>query len=291
MEEEEIIYFNHLDFRDTMKKPIKICVTGGKGGTGKTLVAINLAVMFRDNGKKILLLDGDVENPNTYLLLGTDLENGENVHFFIPKVNEDKCTKCGLCAKNCASNAILFVKDAYPIIIPNVCSGCKLCYKICPVNAIEENSKIIGKIYEKKLENMALLFDIIIYDTAPGAHCDVEKLIKEADLVIPVTEPTPFGKLDLMRIIELIELMEKKYKVIINRSSLLGFKDDFIKDLKKKKIDILGEIPLDQEIVNSYCQGIPLMAKNSPYDMESPGAKAFENIFSKLNEWVKDYGK
>jgi len=291
VEEEEIIYFNHLDFRDTMKKPIKICVTGGKGGTGKTLVAINLAVMFRDNGKKILLLDGDVENPNTYLLLGTDLENGENVHFFIPKVNEDKCTKCGLCAKNCASNAILFVKDAYPIIIPNVCSGCKLCYKICPVNAIEENSKIIGKIYEKKLENMALLFDIIIYDTAPGAHCDVEKLIKEADLVIPVTEPTPFGKLDLMRIIELIELMEKKYKVIINRSSLLGFKDDFIKDLKKKKIDILGEIPLDQEIVNSYCQGIPLMAKNSPYDMESPGAKAFENIFSKLNEWVKDYGK
>ena len=118
MEEEEIIYFNHLDFRDTMKKPIKICVTGGKGGTGKTLVAINLAVMFRDNGKKILLLDGDVENPNTYLLLGTDLEDGKNVHFFIPKVNEDKCTKCGLCAKNCASNAILFVKDAYPIIIP-----------------------------------------------------------------------------------------------------------------------------------------------------------------------------
>ncbi len=323
MEEEEIIYFNHLDFRDTMKKPIKICVTGGKGGTGKTLVAINLAVMFRDNGKKILLLDGDVENPNTYLLLGTDLENGENVHFFIPKVNEDKCTKCGLCAKNCASNAILFVKDAYPIIIPNVCSGCKLCYKICPVNAIEENSKIIGKIYEKKLENMALFvgelkvsearsaviveeaisklnarleknndeFDIIIYDTAPGAHCDVEKLIKEADLVIPVTEPTPFGKLDLMRIIELIELMEKKYKVIINRSSLLGFKDDFIKELKEKKIDILGEIPLDQEIVNSYCQGIPLMAKNSPYDMESPGAKAFENIFSKLNEWVRDYSE
>jgi len=301
------------------QRPKVICVTGGKGGTGKTLVAVNLAIMFKNDGYKVLLIDGDVENPNTYLLLGGSLENKTEVPFFIPKIIEDKCTKCGLCAQNCAPHALLHIPDAFPIPILAVCSGCKLCYKICPEEAIEADSKVIGWTYSTRVNDLSLFigelkptearsativedlledlddiiekepdkFDIVVLDTAPGAHCDVEHLIKKADFVIPVTEPTKFGKLDLIRIIDLILLLKKDYRAIVNRSSLLGFRDEFLKELKEKKITVLGDIPLDDEIVNSYCQGIPLMEKNSDFDKNGAGYVAFKKLFANLKEWIQ----
>jgi len=300
-----------------MLKPKIICVTGGKGGTGKTLVAVNLAIMFKNWGYKVLLIDGDVENPNTFLLLNAKLKNKTEVLYFLPKIIEDKCTKCGLCAENCETNALLYIKDSYPIPISTVCSGCKLCYKICPTNAIEPDLKVIGWTYtasafnidlflgelkpaearsavivNKLMENLEKVlktepekYDIVILDTAPGAHCDVEELINGADLVIPVTEPTRFGKLDLLRIIELIDLLKKEYKAIVNRSSLLGYKEKFLKELEEKSIEVLGDIPLDEEIVSSYCQGIPLMEERSKFDRDGAGYKSFEKIFENLLKW------
>lgn len=293
-----------------------ICVTGGKGGTGKTLVAVNLAALFRNNGFKVLLIDGDVENPNTYLLMNGILENREEVPFFIPKFEEDKCNKCGLCAESCLAHALLFIKDAVPIPILNLCSGCKLCYKICPTKAILADSKIIGYLYKTQINRIDLLvgelipsetrsavivkalmgkldsfltenpnkYDIVIFDTAPGAHCDVEELIQHADYVIPVTEPTKFGKLDLLRIIELIKLLKKQYKVILNRSTLLGFKEQFLEELKQNSIQILGDIPLDKDIVQSYCAGTPLMSDNA-FDKNGEGYKAFLKIYENLIKW------
>lgn len=304
------------------KRPKIICVTGGKGGTGKTLVAVNLATMFKNENKNVLLIDGDVENPNTFLLLSGNLENKESVPFFKPKINEEKCTKCGLCAENCAPHALLHIKDTYPIPILNVCSGCRLCYKICPTDAIEEDYKIVGWIYSTYVAGISLLigelkptearsasivealmerltkiiqneltnFDIVILDTAPGAHCDVEMLIDKADNVIPVTEPTKFGKLDLLRIIELIELLNKDFRVIINRSSLLGYKDQFLKELEKTNIEVLGDIPLDDDIVSSYCQGEPLMDKNGEFK-GGPGYTSFQKIFENLQLWLNTKGE
>jgi MinD superfamily P-loop ATPase len=300
-----------------MVKPKIICVTGGKGGTGKTLVAVNLAIMFKNRGFKVLLIDGDVENPNTFLLLNAKLKNKTEVLYFLPKIIEEKCTKCGLCAENCETHALLYIKDSYPIPISTVCSGCKLCYKICPTNAIEPDLKVIGWTYTASAFNIDLFlgelkpaearsavivnklmgnlesvintepekYDVIVLDTAPGAHCDVEELINNADLVIPVTEPTRFGKLDLLRIIELINLLKKEYKAIVNRSSLLGYKEKFLKELEEKGIEILGDIPLDEEIVSSYCQGIPLMEEKSKFDRDGAGYKSFEKIFENLLKW------
>jgi len=300
-----------------MLKPKIICVTGGKGGTGKTLVAVNLAIMFKNRGYKVLLIDGDVENPNTFLLLNAKLKNKKKVLYFLPKIIEDKCTKCGLCAENCETHALLYIKDSYPIPISTVCSGCKLCYKICPTNAIEPDLKVIGWTYtasafnidlflgelkpaearsavivNKLMENLEKViktepekYDIVILDTAPGAHCDVEELINGADLVIPVTEPTRFGKLDLLRIVELIDLLKKEHKAIVNRSSLLGYKEKFLKELEEKHIEILGDIPLDEEIVSSYCKGIPLMDERSKFDRDGAGYKSFEKIFENLLKW------
>jgi len=300
-----------------MVKPKIICVTGGKGGTGKTVVAVNLATMFKNKGFKVLLIDGDVENPNTYLLLNGKLKNKTEVLYFLPKILEDKCNKCGLCAENCATHALLHIKDSIPIPISTVCSGCKLCYKICPTNAIEADLKVIGWIYTssafnidlflgelkpsearsavivktlmKKLEEVIKIdqnkYDVVILDTAPGAHCDVEELISQADLIIPVTEPTRFGKLDLLRIIELINLLKREYKVIVNRSSLLGYKDKFLLELEEKGIEILGDIPLDEDIVSSYCQGIPLMEISRNSDKNGAGYKSFNEIFENLLKW------
>jgi len=299
------------------KKPKIICVTGGKGGTGKTLVAVNLAVMLKNNGLRVILIDGDVENPNTFLLLNGNLENPKEVRFFKPKIIANKCTKCGLCAENCATHALLYVKDKVPIPVLTVCSGCKLCYKICPTGAIEEDSRVIGWTYRTKVSGISLLvgelkpsearsvaivedlldqldeilekepdkFDVVIIDTAPGAHCDVEELINKADYVIPVTEPTRFGKLDLLRIVELITLLRKEFKVIVNRSSLLGFKDEFLKDLRGNNLEILGDIPLDQDIVQSYCQGVPLMDNNGKFSKQGEGYQAFLEIYTNLVEW------
>lgn len=303
-----------------VKTPQIITITGGKGGTGKTLCAVNVATMFKNEGKNVLLIDGDVENPNTYLLLGGDLQNKKEVHFFKPTILEDKCTKCGLCAENCAPHALLYLKDAIPIPILSVCSGCKLCYKICPSGAIEADSKIIGWKYHSVVNEISLMigelkpsearsaavvdalledlenilkndpdrYDVVILDTAPGAHCDVELLLEKSDLVIPVTEPTKFGKIDLLRIIELIELLKKEYKVIVNRSSLLGYREQFLNDLKENNIEILGDIPLDNDVVKSYCQGIPLMDFKSNFDREGEAYKSFLNIFQNLNAWMQN---
>ena len=299
-------------------KPVIICVTGGKGGTGKTLVAVNLATMFKNEGYKTLLVDGDSENPNTYLLLGGELGNKKEVLFFKPSINEDKCTKCGLCAQNCVPHALLHVKDSFPIPILAVCSGCKLCYKICPVDAIEADYKTVGWIYELKEKGIDLLvgelkpgearsasviealledleykieqtkeeYDVVIIDTAPGAHCDVEELIEEADYVIPVTEPTRFGLTDLIRINELIELLHKEYRVIVNRSTLLGYKNQFFEDLDKLNLDILGKIPLHDEVVNSYCVGIPLMEEKKDNEDMGPAYSAFLDIYKNVKEWI-----
>src|SRR4030042_1934019 len=125
---------------------MKIAVTGGKGGTGKSMVATSLSVMYSKT-KKTMLVDADAECPNDHLMLSAKLKRYSYVYQTIPKWDFKKCTKCGKCASICKQNAIVFVKDKYPAFVKDVCIGCKACIVACPAHAITETKKEIGTIY------------------------------------------------------------------------------------------------------------------------------------------------
>lgn len=280
-----------------------IAVNGGKGGTGKTFVAINLAIYLQMQGFNVLLVDSDVENPNTNILLGMpeiDEEISDEVvpvHQFIPDFDEEKCTKCQKCSSVCRTHAIFQIKDNYPVLMSNMCSGCELCYKICPVDAIEYGRKEVGKIYFKKSAyenveykgNLDIMvgvmntgevravkiieeqfqyitklmstqnYDYIVLDQSPGAHCDVEFGLSQSDFAVSVTEPTPFGAHDLNRILQLGKILDKKSYIVLNRYNLADYEDEIIKIIEDNHAELIGKIPLDQNILEAYAQGIPFL--------------------------------
>jgi len=132
-----------------------IAISGGKGGVGKSTVAVLLANRFVKEGKKVILCDCDVECPNDYLLIGQKLKNPEKkVYTEFPKLNKKKCKKCGLCVKTCRSNAVFQVPGKYPIFIKDLCSGCGACWTVCPHKAIEVKKEETGKIYLNEISNL-----------------------------------------------------------------------------------------------------------------------------------------
>jgi len=131
----------------------KIAISGGKGGTGKSTVAVLLANKFVQEGKKVILADVDIECPNDYLLMGEKLARPkEKVFAEFPKLIKKKCTKCGLCAETCRSNAIFQPPGKYPIFIKDLCSGCGACWIVCPNKAIGIVKEEIGKIYLNEIQ-------------------------------------------------------------------------------------------------------------------------------------------
>ncbi len=297
----------------------KISVTGGKGGTGKTLIAVNLAVYYAQLGYKILLIDADVENPNSNILLGKSLTDTDvkraQIDMFVPQFSTDKCTKCGKCRDACYRHAILQFSDHFPSLMEPMCSGCTICQRVCPTDAISPGKRSIGSNYfiNNISDNLDLLvgelnpgeamsvlivenlieksyelhkeysYDIIITDTAPGAHCDVEKALSLADLTLCVTEPTPFGEHDLKRILRLIQLSGQNAEIILNRSTLTDYKEPILKVASDFNIKILGEIPIDNIVIEDYAKGTPFILDSR----EFPAKQAFLSILAIVEKKMK----
>ena len=274
---------------------MRIAITGGKGGTGKSMVATSLAVLYAKNNKT-LLVDADAECPNDHLLLGVKLKKASAVNQAIPKWNLKKCVKCGACASACQKNAIIFVAGKYPAFVSDVCIGCKACISSCSFGAITENKKEIGKIYigrnynvnlivgELKLGELAsgevvaelrkyaekanaqIKADFILIDSAAGVGCPVIASLVGTDYIIAVTEPTPSALHDLKRVLYLANHFKIKHGIVINKCDLSKkFALKIEKFAQDNTIPVIGRIPYAQDFVDSTIQMKLVVEINKDY--------------------------
>jgi len=286
---------------------MKIAITGGKGGTGKSMVATSLAVEFAKS-KKTALLDVDVECPNDHLLLSAKRKEFTKIYQTIPKWDFDKCTKCGKCASICKQNAIVFVKNKYPAFVKNICIGCKACIAVCPQHAISETKKKIGTVYtgknydvnlisgELKLGELAsgevvaevrrysgeinkkLQTEVTLIDSAAGIGCPVIASLVGADYIVAVTEPTPSALHDLKRVLYLADHFQIKHGIVINKYNLAEeFCLKIEKFAKKNNIAVIGKIPYQKDFVDSTIAMKPVIEINPNYQ------KIFQKIIKQIN--------
>ena len=265
----------------------KISVTGGKGGTGKSTIAVNLATLIARE-RKLVLADLDVEAPNDHVLLNASLENEEPVEIMLPFIVYPKCTRCGVCAQVCDTGAIILTREKLPFVIPRLCSGCRACYYACPYDAIVEGKRIIGYTYKTQVKiddivftlvtgvlregeehtppvvlaarkrAMTLVEDLLLVDTSAGTANHVSIALEDSKLVLAVTEPTPLGLHDLELILELSSTLGLESWVIVNRSTI-GDVSKVEEVAQKYNARIVAKIPYSREIVESYVKGVPIV--------------------------------
>jgi len=287
-----------------------ISVASGKGGTGKTTIAVNLALaLAKDKGKNVQFLDCDVEEPNAHLFLKPVITSSESVEIPVPKIDDEKCNYCGKCAEVCVFNAIAVTKNKV-LVFPGLCHGCGACALFCPEKAISEEGNKIGILEKGKAGSINFIHGrldigepmappiirkikkrinedsikgknnditnhhITIIDASPGTSCPVIEAVKDSDYTILVTEPTPFGLHDLVLAVEVLQKLKIPHGVVLNKCDIGDHKVE--EYCKKNNIPILLSIPLDKEIAVAYSKGIPIVKINSSYEQK------FSQLFKKI---------
>lgn len=267
-----------------MKAFPAIAIASGKGGTGKTTVAIHLAALLAAQGRAVQYLDCDVEEPNGHLFLKPKMERSESVGIPVPVVDAAQCTSCGKCAEVCEFNAIAMLKK--PLVFPELCHGCGACALVCPVGAIRETSRAIGVVETGRTGTIGFAQGrlnvgepmappliravkarrnpdaIALFDSPPGTSCPVVATVRDADLVVLVTEPTPFGLHDLALAVDTFRPMGKPMGVVVNRAD----DDRRVQDYcQAENLPVLAELPDDRRVAETYARG--------------------ELVFDRLPEW------
>ena len=266
-----------------------VTVASGKGGTGKTTVAVNLAMSLarcaEQDLSQPLYLDCDVEEPNAALFLNPTFVEQRQVGQMIPEIDSDRCTYCGRCAEVCQYHAIAVVGQKV-LVFPELCHGCGSCTLNCPVDAIHEVLDVMGTLERgqagridfaqgtlnvgeamavpviRQLKQWAIPDDAgerpVILDASPGSSCPVVETMRGADVVLMVTEPTPFGLHDLRLAVQVArDEMGLPVGVVINRD---GVGDRGVESYcAAEGIPILMRIPLDRRIAEAYSEGVSLV--------------------------------
>ena len=248
-------------------------IASGKGGTGKTTVATNLAVSL---GSDVQILDCDVEEPNAHLFIRPVMEEVKTITTPVPEVDMEKCNLCGKCGEICQFKAIVVIAET---VLPfhELCHGCGGCMEVCPEKAITETGRELGVIERghrngiefvhgrlrvgeamsppliKKVREYARPGTLTIIDAPPGTSCPVIASMKDADFVLLVTEPTPFGLHDLKLAVGAVRMLKIPCGLVINRSDM---GDNQVKEYAKDEdVPVLMEIPFDRRIAEAYSRG------------------------------------
>jgi MinD superfamily P-loop ATPase len=255
---------------------MRIAIASGKGGTGKTTVAVNLARVLADSGQKVQYLDCDVEEPNGHLFLNPMIELSEPVGIPVPVVDEKRCTGCRKCTEACRYHAIAMLKK--PLVFPELCHGCGGCALICPVQAIREQNRQIGVVETglangiafvqgrlnvgepmsppliRAVKKKAIADGVALLDSPPGTSCPVVATVRDADYVLLVTEPTPFGLNDLRLAVEMVRQLGVPHGVVINRADS---GDGRVRDYcAETQTPLLLELPDDRRVAEAYSRGL-----------------------------------
>ena len=261
--------------------PLTIAIASGKGGTGKTTVAVNLALALADS-RPVQFLDCDVEEPNAHFFLKPRIEAGEEVATLVPEIDETVCDHCGLCAKVCEYNALAVVPQAV-LVFRELCHGCGACAMLCPLKAIREVPSRVGVVESGRAGTIDFLqgrLDVgqamsppviralkkrrgpdrtVIIDAPPGTSCPVVESMRGSDFALLVTEPTPFGLHDLELAAGAAKALGLPRGILINRADG-GDGDARVRWFAEgEKIPVLMTIPFDRRIAEAYSRGDTLL--------------------------------
>ena len=281
---------------------MKIAIASGKGGTGKTTIATNLACSIARMGKTVQYLDCDVEEPNGHIFLKPDIEEIQNVTIGVPEVDTELCNGCGKCGQLCQYSAIICLKDTV-MTFEQLCHSCGGCMAVCPQVAIKEKQRKIGiaefgrsdGIYYgagrldigaiqspaliKHVKQKAINNSTVIIDVPPGTSCPVIEAVKGVDFVLLVTEPTPFGLNDLKLAVGMVRELKIPFAVVINQSDL---GDDQVQQYcDGENIQIILEIPNDRRIAEAYSVGKMII------DVLPEYKKDFADLYESVSQRLK----
>lgn len=255
---------------------MKIAIASGKGGTGKTTISTNLALFLSESNDNVTYLDCDVEEPNGHLFLKPVFSKKISASIPVPVIDESKCNTCGECVHFCEYKALVTLGKTV-MIFPELCHGCGGCTIVCPHHAIQEQPRDIGFVESgnsgkigfvhgrlnigeamsppliRGVLNQICSDGINIIDAPPGTSCPVIASIRNADFVVLVTEPTPFGLNDLGLALDMVRELGIPHGVIVNRAEDGNHDAEIF--CEKQQAEILTQIKDDRKIAECYSNG------------------------------------